>query len=155
MEKPFLRTQFGVGENDLQLEPEKEDVLFKWAFAKSRKEVREDNEEEKNPNILHKAEALRDWDKIKKYDDKHKTGFHRQLDVENPDDAVSIPKVWADYLNHNKQSRPIDTLKSLLAAVKTLDSEELVANGTQLTPILNEIKKAIDQRLRMIEVAAE
>ena len=50
---------------------------------------------------------------------------------------------------------PQDTLKGLLAALKTLDSEELVANGTQLAPVLEEVQKAIDVRLRMIAVAAE
>lgn len=154
MEKPWLRRQFGVGDNDLRLESDKEEVLFKWAFSKSRKDVGE-NEDEKNQNILYKAEALRDWDTIKKYDDDHKTGFHRRLDVESPDEAVSMRKVTADYLNHKTQSRPLDTLKSLLAAVKSLDSEELVANGTQLTPILEELVKAINKRVKMIAIAAE
>jgi hypothetical protein len=155
MEKPWLRGQFGVGDKDLQLDPDKEEVLFKWAFSKSRKDVGQHEDDEKNPNILYKAEALRAWDKIKKYDDDHKTGFHRRMDVEKPDEAVSMRKVTADYLNHKTQSRPMDTLKSLLAALKTLDSEELVANGTQLAPVLDEVKKAIDVRLKMIVVAAE
>jgi hypothetical protein len=154
MEKPFLREQFGIGENDLQLDPEKEEVLFKWAFSKSRKDVNEDNEDEKNPNILHKAEALRDWDKIKKYDDDHKTGFHRRLDVENPDEAVSMRRIEIAYLAHQARIRPIEPLPDILEAIRGLKAEDLISNGTALTPILEEVIKVSMQYLRMIQAAA-
>jgi hypothetical protein len=149
MQKPFLRQQFGVGENALQLDDDKEEVLFQWAFTKSRKDG------DDNQNILHKAEALSAWDRIRKYDEEHGTAFHKRLDVDAPNDAVSMRKIEADYLNHQTQSRPIDTLISLLAAVKTLNSEELVASGTQLTPILQELQKVISQRLKMIAAVAD
>lgn len=153
-ERPFLRQEFGFDENVLQLEPEKEEVLFKWAFSKSRKDVTEDNEEEKNPNILHKAEALKDWDKIKKYDDKHKTGFHRQLDVENPDVGISMRRVKIAQLMHQARIQEPDIICELLTMVKNVTASELISNGTTLAPVLRELAETSRGYVRMIEAAS-
>ena len=86
MQRPFLREQFGVGMNDLQLDAEKEPILFQWAFSKSRK--KEDGKP--NPNILQLAEDLKLWNDIKDYDDTHGTSFHMRLNALKPDEAIPM-----------------------------------------------------------------
>src|SRR5262249_22148743 len=105
--------------------------------------------------ILQRAEDLREWDKMKKYDDEKGTGFHRGLDVENPDKAVAFSSIYADWIGHINKDRPLDTFSRLLEAVKSLDSEELVNNGTSLRPVLQELGKAITKRIKMIDAAAD
>lgn len=148
-QSPFLRDQFGLGMNDLQLDPEKEASLFKLAFSKTRKGSGP------NPNVLRIADDLKLWSKIKEYDDDHGTGFHRRLNLEKPEESVPMLKIEADYLNHQTQARPIDAVTDMLEAIKKLKGEDLIANGTTLTPMLQELIRVCNQYLRMIKAAEE
>jgi len=84
----YPRKEFGLEKTDLRLSTEMEDVLFKWAFAEPRPEG-------DNPNKFYKAENIRLWQQMHKYDTQKGTSFSDQFDVEDPDTAPTMQRLEA------------------------------------------------------------
>ena len=78
--------------------------LFVWAFSKSRH-----GGEDKNQNIFYKAENIRLWSAMARYDSSNGTSFASQFDVSAPESSTkSMQEVEADYLQHRAQRDPIE-----------------------------------------------
>ncbi|HEV2801103.1 MAG TPA: hypothetical protein VGW12_11430 [Pyrinomonadaceae bacterium] len=148
LQNPYPRQQFEFGKNDLELSPEMEEVLFKWAFAVPRVDG------EENQNKLYKAESIRMWNTMKKYDDKHSTTFASQFDVENPDTVPHMRKLEAEYLAQKAQVSPVDTVEALLTNFGKLKADTLMSQSSHLKPMLEELQQKVDNYLRMIDAVA-
>lgn len=149
-EKPFLRDQFKVKQDSLRLPKESEEVLFNWSFAKPRNGKGDDNE-----NIFYKAESLRLWNDMARYDAKSQTNFAKQLDVEAPETARPIRVTEAEFLQHKTQRTPIDVLTSLLKALHELKVDTLISQQEHLAPILDSASQLIGRYQRMMKAVAE
>lgn len=146
LQNKFPQEQFGFGRDDLHLSDEMEDVLFKWAFAAPR-------DEEDNPNVLRKAEDLRLWAQIKRYDDTKGTAFASELDVEQPDQATPMEKLEAKYRAHKAQVSPIDTFRAIMDSFKKIPADVLLSQSSHLRPMLKEVATTATKYLKMIESA--
>lgn len=149
LQNEYPRNKFGFGKADLHLSPEMEDVLFKWAFALARPDGKD------NPNKLYKAENMRLWQQMRKYDVKKGTTFAEQMDVDDPDDTPPIAKVEAEYVQHKAQISPLVTLSSLLSALKELKADALMSQASHLEPMLRELTKQSQVFLKMIEAGVK
>ena len=143
------RKEFGFEKTDLHLKPEMEEVLYKWAFAKPR------GDEDENPNVFYKAENIRAWDQMKKYDGKKQTDFAAEFNVEEPDSAPPMRRVEAEWLSHKAYVSPLDTIESLMDRLKELQAGTLMSQASHLRPM---IKQMIDQGeiyLKMLDAVGE
>ena len=122
-----------------------EETLFKWAFRLPRKG------EDENPNILYKAESIRLWNQMKRYDNKKGTTFADQLNVADPDSAPSMRTLEAEYLAHKAQVSPIETIHALLDAFKDLKVDVLMSQASHLSPMLQELRTRAENYLKMLE----
>lgn len=149
LQNKYPQDQFGFSKDRLYLPEESEEALFIWAFSKPRKS------EDKNPNILYKAENIRLWNEMAKYDAEHGTGFATLFDVNAPEQAGKPMRlVEAEYLHHKARQTPLNTLQSLLDALKELKGETMVTQAEYLRPTLQEIADLADHYLRMMEADA-
>lgn len=149
LQNKFAQTQFDFGKEDLHLSEEAERVLFQWAFAHPRESADE------SKNILRKAEDIRLWARIKRYDENNGTSFHARLDVENPENAESMAKVEAAFLTHKNQISPLVTLQSLLDSFGDLKAETLMSQASHLKPLLEQAKNQAESYLTMISSVAD
>ena len=145
LQNEYPRKEFGFEKNELRLSPEMEDVLFQWAFAEPRPDGKD------NPNKLYKAENIRRWQEMHKYDNKFKTSFSEQFDVHDPTAAPPFEKLEADYLQRKAQVSPLVTLKSLLESLKELKADTLMSQASHLKPMLKELTKQAETYLAMME----
>jgi hypothetical protein len=145
----YASDQFGFKDGDLHLEKDKEDILFKWAFAKPRTR----HSAEKNPNILPTPEDIRLWGQIARYDQANRTNFARSLDVADPDNAISMRQIQVEYLNNQGQQSPIDILSSLMKVLKEMPVDVLRSQGSHLRPMLQELGKTSGEYLKLLETA--
>jgi len=145
LQSEHARKQFEFEKNDLELSEEMEETLFKWAFKLPRKV------EDENPNILYKAESIRLWNQMKRYDNKKGTTFADQLNVADPDSAPSMRTLEAEYLAHKAQVSPIETVHALLDAFKDLKVDVLMSQASHLSPMLQELRTRAENYLKMLE----
>jgi hypothetical protein len=145
LQNEYPRTKFGFGKVDLHLSAEMEEVLFAWAFAAPRPEGKD------NPNKLYKAENMRLWQQMRKYDIKKGTTFAEQLDVDDPGNTPPMAKIEAEYVQHKAQISPLVTVSSLLNALKELKADALMSQASHLEPMLRELSKQSQVFLKMIE----
>jgi hypothetical protein len=150
LQNPYPKEQFNVTKDSLRLPKESEEVLFQWAFSKSRSGKEEDNE-----NVFYKAESVRLWNQMATYDGKSGTNFAKQLDVDSPDEARPIRVIEAEFLQHKTQRTPIDALTALLKALQDLKVDTLVSQQEHLTPILERIAQLISKYQKMMKAAAD
>ncbi|MBZ0235618.1 MAG: hypothetical protein K8M05_25030 [Deltaproteobacteria bacterium] len=141
--------QFGFGKEDLHLSDEAEKVLFNWAFKYPR------GDGDANKNILRKAEDIRLWARMKKYDDEKGTAFAAGLDVENPDQAVPMDDLEARFLAHKAQISPVDTLRGLLDSLTQLKADALLTQAAHIRPMLAEVAERVKQYLAMIDAVGK
>jgi hypothetical protein len=150
LQNAYPKEQFGVDKDTLRLSPEAESVLFKWAFSKPRP-----SNEDLNENILVKAESIRLWNQMSKYDGQHLTNFARQLDVNAPDEARPIRIVEAEFLQHKTQRTPIHAISSLLKALQELKVETLISQKEHLAPILAKAAEFIENYQQMMRAVSK
>jgi hypothetical protein len=149
LQHKYVTEQFGFTKDRLYLPDESEKALFAWAFSKPRAN------EDKNPNILYKAENLRLWNEMAKYDSENATAFASQFDVSAPEKATkSMRLVEAEYLHHKARQTPLNTLQSLLQALKELKGETMITQSEFLEPTLVEIGDLTKHYLRMMKADA-
>ena len=150
LQHKYTQEQFGFTKDRLYLPDESEKALFEWAFSKPRKS------EDKNPNILYKAENIRLWNEMAKYDGENATPFAAQFDVSAPEQATKPMRlVEAEYLHHKARQTPLNTLQSLLEALKELKGETMVTQAEYLEPALQEIVELSERYLRMMRASAD
>ena len=145
LDSRYAADQFRFGKDDLRLTNKMEEVLFKWAFSKPRTG-------EDNGNVFYKAENIRQWNSMKTYDNKQKTNFAAQLDVEKPDEAPpgGFRQLELEYMQHKSTRSPIETIASLIAALKELKAPSLRSQASHLRPMLEEMKLQADDYLKMM-----
>lgn len=148
LQNKYPQEQFGFSKDRLYLPDESEQALFEWAFSKPRTRGKEDE----NQNIFYKAENIRLWNDMSKYDVANGTGFATLFDVDAPEQATkSMRLVEAEYLHHKALQKPLDTLQALLEALKKLEGETIVTQAEFLKPTLQEIAGLTEHYLRWIE----
>lgn len=147
--KPWLREQFGLGQNDLNLPEEGERVLREWVFKLPRPRRADDNE-----NVFYRHENVLLWEKINRYDQAHGTAFAKQFDVEDPEEAPTMREVEAEYLSHMARKEPTDVLEKLLQHLGKIDEETIEAEGQFLEAQLKRLESRTQRLLRMISAAA-
>ncbi len=139
---PHARTEFGFSPDRLQLTDEGEAALFNWAFSKPRKSAGDDPDSE-NENVFEKAEDIRIWQKVARYDSKSgTTNFARRLNLANPEDAIPVRSLAGEMDAHREQNTPVKALNDLLNYLKQLKVDTLLVQGEHLKPMMEE---AIDQ----------
>jgi hypothetical protein len=150
LDNRYAADQFGFGKDDLRLSSKMEEVLFKWAFSRPR-----DGEE--NQNVFYKAENIRQWNAMKTYDNKHKTSFAAQLDVEKPDDPLpgGFRQLELEYLQYKATRSPIEIIASLIASLKELKAPSLQSQASHLRPMLEQMVQQGNAYLRMIDAVSE
>ena len=146
LQHKYPQEQFGCTKDRLRLPDESEQALFKWAFEKPRQ-----RKGVKNENVFRKAEDIRQWSTMKRYDDRTGTSFASQFDVSDPDTAKPMSQVNLDYLGHKNLRTPLDTLDSLLQSLKDLRVQTMITQAPVLQPALEQIDDLIGQYLRMMK----
>ena len=139
---PHARSEFGFSPDRLHLTDEGETALFKWAFSKPRKSAGDDPDAE-NENIFEKAEDIRIWQKVARYDAKSgTTNFARRLNLANPEVAIPVRSLAGEMDAHREQNTPVKALNDLLNYLKQLKVDTLLVQGEHLKPMM---EAAIDQ----------
>jgi len=144
--KPWLREQFGLTMNDLNLSEDGEQVLFDWVFQLSRPRRAVDNQ-----NVFYRHENLRDWEKIKRYDDKHGTAFAQRLDPEDHTSAPPFVEIEAEYMAHRARTKPGDVLESLLKQLGSINEETVETEGVFIAEQLKRLDKRVQTLLRIVD----
>jgi hypothetical protein len=146
LQHKYAQEQFGFTKDRLYLSDEAEKALFQWTFVQPRKN------EDKNPNVFYKAENIRLWNDMAKYDTENGTAFASQFDVADPEKATKRMRlVEAEYLHHKARQTPLNTLQALLEALKELKGETMITQASFLKPTLQEIAGLTERYLRMME----
>jgi hypothetical protein len=143
-EPGHARDQFGLDDSDLWLDRDMEEVLYRWAFAKPR-------EQGENRNVLRSPEDIRTWNKIARYDERQKTHFSRMLDVRRPGAARPMAQVDADFASHRANRTPLETLLSLVEAMKGMEVETLLASREEIRPAIGELLALGHDYLAMLD----
>lgn len=143
-EPGHARDQFGLGDSDLWLDRDMEEVLFRWAFSKPR-------EQGENRNVLRSPEDVRTWNKVARYDERQKTHFSRMLDVRRPGAARPMVQVEADFTAHRANRTPLETLLSLVEAMKGMEVETLLAAREEIRPAIAELLALGQDYLAMLD----
>ena len=150
LQNKYAQEQFGFTKDRLRLPDESEQALFTWAFAKPRQRKGVPNE-----NVFRKAENVRLWSRMKRYDDKTGTAFAAQFDVSDPQTDKTMAQVEAEYLSHKAHRTPLDTLASLLQSLKDLKVQTMITQAQFLRPALQEINALIGQYLSMMKAGRQ
>jgi hypothetical protein len=146
VKKPWLRDQFGLSLEGFHLE--REDVLFKWVFAKPRGRTADDNE-----NVFYRHENVLVWEKIHRYDVDNRTDFASRFDVGEPDSAPKFAEVEAAWLTHKARSAPSELLEQLLGQIGSITQDTLVTQADFLRPMLENAVARCQQCVAMIDAA--
>jgi len=150
LDNKYPREQFKFGDDDLELKPAMEEVLFKWAF----KEPRKGGE---NNNVLHKAENFRRWQEMSRYDAKpeNHTGFAARLDVSNPDEAGhrEFFEIEAEFLNHKAQKGPSKLIDKLIAELEGTPASTLINQSGHLRVQLEKLQGIATRFIKVIDAA--
>lgn len=139
------REEFGYRDDTLWLAPDKEDVLFRWAFARPR------GGEGPNRNVLRSADDVRLWSRMSRYDERHHTRFARQLDVTRPDKARPMAEVELEFMAHRAEQSPLETMQSLVKTLKETEVETVRAQHGQIRPVIEEMVALGTDYLAMLD----
>lgn len=148
LQNKFPMQQFEMSKEDLALSDEKEEVLFKWAFQHPR------NGGEDNPNILRKAEDIRQWARIKRYDDKNGTHFASHLDVDDPDNSTPMSEVERQYINRRQRLSPIRAIQDLTHELRTIPGDILCYQSAHLLPLLEDARDLVARYITIATTSA-
>lgn len=151
------REEFGFKPDDLELSEEAEAALFKWAFAKKRKGD-PDDPDATNENVFQKAEDIRLWQKISRYDTvdaKGLTNFAGQLSIANPDEATPVWQINRQADSHRERNTPVKAFDELLKGLKDLKVDTLLVQAEHLRPMLVEAAKQVKKYIDVIDSHAE
>jgi hypothetical protein len=143
-EPGYAREQFGLKDGDLWLDRDMEEVLFRWAFSKPRQQG-------ENRNVLRSPEDIRTWNKVARYDERLKTHFSRMLDVRRPGAARPMAQVEADFTSHRANRTPLETLLSLVEAMKGMEVETLLGARDEIRPAIAELLALGQDYLAMLD----
>ncbi len=146
--RPWLRQQFGISDDAMEMPEDRAQTLFTWVFKYPRS--RDDSEE--NNNIFYRHENVVLWDQMRKYDEKNKTAFALRFDVTEPDSAPHMRDVEAEYRSHMANKKPTDIVGNLLAQLKKLDQITLETQGEFLKGQLAELRTQADKLLQIIAI---
>lgn len=149
VKKPWLREQFGLLDGMLNIPDEFEDALFKWTFAQPRGRTADDN-----PNIFFRHENVLLWDQMKRYDEKHGTGFASRFNVEDPDSAPRMAEVEAEWRVHKESRQPTAVIEQLLQQLNRLDAATLISEGAFLRTQLRSLHAFATKILSMIDASS-
>ena len=151
LQNRYPQEQFGFTKDRLELPPESEKALFSWGFSKPRP-----RNEDKNDNVFYKAENVRRWNEMARYDAANGTSFGAQLDVLDPENANETMRIMeANFLQHQARQTPMDNLSTLLTALKELRAETLLSQAEFLIPTLKVIGEVVDRYVTMMEADAD
>lgn len=149
------RDEFGFTADRLELSEEGEEALFQWAFSKPR-ETTGDDPDAINENVLQKAEDIRLWQKIARYDAKSgTTNLARRLSIATPEDATPVWRLGREADSHREQNTPIKALNDLLTGLKQIKLDTLIAQGEHLRPMLDQAVNQIGKYIKFIEDNAQ
>ena len=143
------REEFGYREDTLWLPADKEEVLFKWAFARPRRG------EGPNRNVLRSADDIRLWARLSRYDERHHTRFARQLDVSRPEKARPMAELELEFMAHRAEQSPLETVQSLVKALKETEVETVRAQHERIRPAIAEMVALGTDYLKMLDAIAE
>ncbi len=143
-EPGHVREQFGLKDSDLWMDRDMEEVLFRWAFSRPR-------EQGENRNVLRSPDDIRTWNKVARYDERQKTHFSRMLDVHRPGAARPMAQVEADFAAHRANRTPLETLFSLVEAMKGMEVETLLAAREEIRPAIGELLALGQDYLAMLD----
>lgn len=145
------RNEFGFTPDRLHLTEEGEEALFKWAFSKKR-ETTGDDKDAINENVFQKAEDIRAWQKIARYDAKAgTTNFARRLSISDPDDATPVWRLNREADSHREQNTPVKALNDLLNGLKQVKLDTLLAQGEHIKPMMEEAVAQIQKFVKFID----
>ena len=143
-------TEFDFTRDRLHMPDESERALFLWAFSKPRR-----GSDDENENVFYKAENIRLWSSMAKYDSSRGTAFASQFDVSYPEKATKTMRlVEAEFLHHKAQSTPLDTLESLRQVLRDLKGETMITQAEFLMPALEDISEMSTHYLTMMKADA-
>jgi len=152
--KPWLRDQFGFGEDALHLSEEGEQALFDWVFKLPRGRKAEDN-----PNVFYRHENVLVWEKMRRYDESQKkdagvtTTFAARFDVSDPTNAPRMEEVEAEYLSHKARRQPQEIVGDLIKRLREMPMDAIANSGEILKDQLAQLEKLSGKYLRMIHAA--
>jgi hypothetical protein len=144
LQSNHARSAFELDKDSLQLPEKASEALFQWAFSKTRKGS-------KNDNVFRKAEDIRGWQALAKYDADKGTPFASQLDVDNPIDAPTLKTLMNRKGNHEEQMSPLNTLAGIVEAFEKLPAVNLVTQADMLEPMLIQVRDSANRFLEMIK----
>ena len=130
----YAREEFAFGPDDLWLQPEMEEVLFRWAFSRPRGDGSSPNR-----NVLRSSDDIRLWDRIRRYDEKHRTRFASSLDVRRPEKARALAEVEPEFLAHRAEQTPLEVMQSLVRTLKEMEVETIRAQRDLIRPAIDEL----------------
>jgi hypothetical protein len=125
LEPGHARVRFRIGDDDLALATDMEEVLRRWAFSQ--------------PRILRSADDIRLWNRLARYDVKHHTGFAARLDPEQPERARPMAETELDYLAHRGAQSPVEALRGLVERLRHLDLATLRSQREEIAPLVEEV----------------
>jgi hypothetical protein len=149
LQNKYAADQLGFNKDDLYLGDEAEEVLFKWGFRHPRVKAGD------SKNILRKAEDIRVWARMKRYDDEKGTSFAAGLDPEHPDDATPMEQLDAKFQLHKAQISPVDTLRDLLDSFGKLKADSLMTQAAHIRPMMAEVIQRATGYLAMIDAVTK
>lgn len=145
------RDEFGFTDDRLHLTEEGEEALFQWAFSKQRKSTGDDRDAE-NENVFQKAEDIRLWQKVARYDAKTKTtNFARSLSISDPTDATPVWRLEKEAAAHREQNTPVKKLNDLLNGLRQMKLDTLILQGDHLKPMLEQAIEQIGKYIKFID----
>lgn len=149
------RDEFGFTDDRLELTDEGEAALFKWAFSKVRKSTGDDKDAI-NENVFQKAEDIRLWQKVSRYDAKTgTTNFARRISIAEPDEATPVWRLNREADSHREQNTPIKALNDLINGLKQIKLDTLMAQGDHLKPMLEQAVEQIGKYIKFIDDNAD
>jgi hypothetical protein len=99
-----------------------------WAFRLPRPDKAEDND-----NIFYRHENVQIWERLKRYDDKHGTGFALRFDVSEPEKAPQMRLVEAEWRAHEARQEPAMLIQRLMDELRRIPSETLIDSAAVLS----------------------
>ena len=157
LKSPHARVAFDFKPDDLELSDEAEEALFTWAFSKPR-DGAGDDPDAVNENVFQKAEDIRLWQKVARYDGREGmgvTGFANRLDIQKPEGATPVWRLEREAASHRERNTPVKAFDELLKGLKDLKLDTLLMQAEHLRPMLAEARKQVDRYIKVIDQNVE
>jgi hypothetical protein len=144
--KPWVRSQFQIGDDSLSIPELGEKAIFEWVFKEPRKGNRDSTQ---NPNKFHAHRNINEWADMKQYDDSNGTSFAARYNVEEPEGAPKFDVLLAEFSNRKLERGATDILAELIQRLQQLKAEELSSDKVVLPGLLEKIRELSDKFLNM------